>query len=113
MRKPRISIWIELPLLAWLVFLWGALWQDFSAGNLIFGLLIALLIPPAPRLLRMRVKPSLMVDWTAAAEEFSATWFAVLPAVKALGKTVPAAVVVMTAAAGEFGETVKVGTMTP
>jgi multicomponent Na+:H+ antiporter subunit E len=44
MRKPRISIWVELPLLAWLVILWGSLWQDFSPGNLIFGLLIALLI---------------------------------------------------------------------
>jgi multicomponent Na+:H+ antiporter subunit E len=44
MKKPRISIWVELPLLAWLVILWGAVWQDFSPGNLIFGLLIALVI---------------------------------------------------------------------
>ncbi|MFQ4148672.1 Na+/H+ antiporter subunit E [Arthrobacter sp. LAPM80] len=32
----------KLPLLIWLVIVWGALWQDFSAGNLIFGALIAL-----------------------------------------------------------------------
>lgn len=30
----------RLPLLIWLVLVWGALWQDFSAGNLIFGALI-------------------------------------------------------------------------
>ena len=31
-----------LPLLIWLVLVWGALWQDFSAGNLLFGALIAI-----------------------------------------------------------------------
>lgn len=31
----------KLPLLVWLVVVWGALWQDFSAGNLLFGALIA------------------------------------------------------------------------
>jgi multicomponent Na+:H+ antiporter subunit E len=37
-RRP----WQRLPLLIWLVVVWGALWQDFSVGNLAFGLLIAL-----------------------------------------------------------------------
>ncbi|MHA7268617.1 Na+/H+ antiporter subunit E [Arthrobacter sp. HLT1-20] len=32
----------KLPLLVWLVVVWGALWQDFSAGNLLFGALIAI-----------------------------------------------------------------------
>ena len=44
-RKP----WIlkRLPLLVWLVLVWGALWQDFSAGNLLFGALIALAVAQA------------------------------------------------------------------
>lgn len=35
------TLFNRLPLLAWLVVVWGALWQDFSPGNLAFGLLIA------------------------------------------------------------------------
>ena len=41
---PRISLRTELPLLAWLVAVWGALWQDFSPGNLVFGLVLALVV---------------------------------------------------------------------
>ncbi|MCW2133838.1 MULTISPECIES: Na+/H+ antiporter subunit E [Crystallibacter] len=44
MTRSRIPLLVEVPLLVWLVILWGALWQDFSAGNLIFGLLIALAV---------------------------------------------------------------------
>lgn len=44
MRRPRTSLRVELPLLAWLVIVWGALWQDFSPGNLLFGALIALVV---------------------------------------------------------------------
>lgn len=40
----RPSRWHRLPLLIWLVGVWGALWQDFSPGNLVFGLLIALAV---------------------------------------------------------------------
>ncbi|WP_342777868.1 Na+/H+ antiporter subunit E [Sinomonas susongensis] len=40
----RVSLRTELPLLAWLVIVWGALWQDFSVGNLVFGLVLALLV---------------------------------------------------------------------
>ena len=43
-NRPRIPLLKEIPLLIWLVFLWGALWQDFSAGNLIFGAVLAFLV---------------------------------------------------------------------
>ncbi|WOH18264.1 Na+/H+ antiporter subunit E [Paenarthrobacter sp. GOM3] len=42
-RKPN-SFRTELPLLVWLVIVWGALWRDFSPGNLLFGALIAVLV---------------------------------------------------------------------
>ena len=44
MSRRRISLRQELPLLAWLVIVWGALWQDFSPGNLLFGALLALVV---------------------------------------------------------------------
>ncbi|MGA7203308.1 MAG: Na+/H+ antiporter subunit E [Specibacter sp.] len=37
----RSGRWQKLPLIVWLVIVWGALWQDFSLGNLVFGALIA------------------------------------------------------------------------
>ena len=37
----RTGRWQKLPLIIWLIFIWGALWQDFSLGNLVFGALIA------------------------------------------------------------------------
>lgn len=43
MRK-RNTIKQELPLITWLVIVWGALWSDFSPGNLLFGALIAVAI---------------------------------------------------------------------
>jgi multicomponent Na+:H+ antiporter subunit E len=42
--RQRISLRQELPLLVWLVIVWGALWQDFSPGNLLFGALIAVVV---------------------------------------------------------------------
>lgn len=42
MKHPPASLWQELPLIIWLVIVWGALWSDFSPGTLIFGALIAL-----------------------------------------------------------------------
>lgn len=42
--RPRNSLRTELPLLVWLVLVWGALWRDFSPGNLVFGLVLALLV---------------------------------------------------------------------
>lgn len=44
MSRKRISLKQELPLLIWLIVVWAALWRDFSAGNLIFGAILALLI---------------------------------------------------------------------
>lgn len=44
MSRRRISPRQELPLLVWLVVVWGALWQDFSPGNLLFGALLAVVV---------------------------------------------------------------------
>ncbi|MCU1530757.1 MAG: Na+/H+ antiporter subunit [Arthrobacter sp.] len=44
MSRKRVSLRQELPLLVWLVIVWGALWQDFSPGNLLFGALIAVAV---------------------------------------------------------------------
>ncbi|MEZ2390574.1 Na+/H+ antiporter subunit E [bacterium RCC_150] len=44
MSRKRISLRTELPLLVWLVVVWGALWRDFSPGNLAFGALISLIV---------------------------------------------------------------------
>lgn len=44
MSRKRVSLRQELPLLVWLVIVWGALWQDFSPGNLLFGALIAVIV---------------------------------------------------------------------
>ena len=44
MSRRRASLRQELPLLVWLVVVWGALWQDFSPGNLLFGALVAVLV---------------------------------------------------------------------
>ncbi len=43
-RRPKNSLLVELPLLVWLVFVWGALWGDFGPGNLILGAVLALLV---------------------------------------------------------------------
>lgn len=42
--RNRPTLKQEWPLLVFLVLMWGALWQDFSAGNLIFGALLSLLV---------------------------------------------------------------------
>ena len=46
----RATLRQELPLLGWMVVVWGALWQDFAIGNLVFGLLIALVLVKVFRL---------------------------------------------------------------
>lgn len=43
-KRTRPTLKDEWPLLIFLVLMWGALWQDFSAGNLIFGALLALIV---------------------------------------------------------------------
>ncbi|WP_244516922.1 Na+/H+ antiporter subunit E [Arthrobacter alpinus] len=42
--RRKLNFLQKLPLLIWLVVVWGALWQDFSAGNLLFGALIAIAV---------------------------------------------------------------------
>src|SRR5690606_8277542 len=42
--RHRATLKQEWPLLLLLLFVWGALWQDFSLGNMIFGAVIALVI---------------------------------------------------------------------
>ncbi len=44
MTRPKNSLLVELPLLVWLVVVWGALWGDFGPGNLVVGLVLALLV---------------------------------------------------------------------
>ncbi|WP_026549639.1 Na+/H+ antiporter subunit E [Arthrobacter sp. Br18] len=44
MTRQRTPLITELPLVIWLVIVWGALWQDFSAGNLLFGAIIAYVV---------------------------------------------------------------------
>lgn len=48
-------MWIELPLLVWLVLVWGAMWENFSAANLIFGAVLALALVRAFRLPPVRL----------------------------------------------------------
>lgn len=50
LRRRRRRFVVELPLIVGMTLLWGALWIDFSAGNLIFGFLISLGIVSAFRL---------------------------------------------------------------
>ena len=42
MTRPKNSLLVEVPLLVWLVLVWGALWGDFGVGNLVFGALLCL-----------------------------------------------------------------------
>lgn len=41
MTRQHIPLVTELPLVIWLVLVWGALWQDFGPGNLVFGAILA------------------------------------------------------------------------
>ncbi|MFL4475699.1 Na+/H+ antiporter subunit E [Paeniglutamicibacter sp. MACA_103] len=43
-QRQRSTLRQEIPLLLGMTLVWGALWQDFALGNLVFGLLISLLL---------------------------------------------------------------------
>lgn len=43
-QRQRATLRQELPLLVWMVLVWGALWQDFTPGNLVFGLILSLIV---------------------------------------------------------------------
>ncbi|GAA2951049.1 Na+/H+ antiporter subunit E [Glutamicibacter bergerei] len=42
--RHRATFKQEWPLLLLLIFVWGALWQDFSIGNLLFGAILSIII---------------------------------------------------------------------
>ena len=86
-RRSRNSLRAELPLILWLVVVWGALWGDWSIGNLVFGLLLALLVtrlltlPPVRLSGRFNVVHfALFVPtfiWQVAKASFHVSWLAV------------------------------------
>lgn len=77
---PRISLRTELPLLAWLVIVWGALWQDFSPGNLVFGLILALVVtrflylPPVELSGRFNVLHAVRYAFVFVGQLVAASW---------------------------------------
>ncbi|MUN55153.1 Na+/H+ antiporter subunit E [Kocuria koreensis] len=87
--RPKNTLRTELPLIVWLVLVWGALWRDFSVGNLVFGLIIALVIvrifylPPVQLSGRFNVfwAAVLMTKfvWWIAHASFEILWFTVRP----------------------------------
>lgn len=54
-RRAARRAWIELPLIVWLVLVWGALWEDFSPANLVFGLILSVAIVRTFRLPPVRL----------------------------------------------------------
>lgn len=86
MKQPRNPLRIEVPLLAWLVIIWGALWQDFSPGNLLFGAIIALIVtrlfylPPVGLSGRFNVlhavRYAFVFVWHVAVASFELLWLA-------------------------------------
>lgn len=62
--KTRVALhrlWIELPLIIWLVLVWGSLWQNFSPANLVFGLIVSMALVRAFRLPPVRLSGRLDV----------------------------------------------------
>ncbi|GHG57733.1 Na+/H+ antiporter subunit E [Sinomonas cellulolyticus] len=101
MRRPSTTLRTELPLLAWLVIVWGALWQDFSPGNLLFGALIALVVtrvfylPPVELSGRFNVlhavRYAFVFVWHVIVASVQLTWLALAkgPAVRSAVIAVP------------------------
>lgn len=88
LRRPKTPLKIELPLIVFLGFFWMAVWQDFSLGTLIIGVVYATIVvrlfylPPlrgtgrinlfwglvfAVRFLGKMVMASFQVSWIAVA----------------------------------------------
>lgn len=63
--RPRNSLKTEIPLLVWLVLVWGAIWQDFSLGNIVFGAILALVIVNVFYLPPVRLAGRFNVLWAA------------------------------------------------
>lgn len=47
LKRSQSTFRADIPLLLWLVVVWGALWGDWSLGNLAFGLILALIVTRA------------------------------------------------------------------
>ncbi|WP_309080937.1 Na+/H+ antiporter subunit E [Zhihengliuella sp.] len=62
-RQRRRRFVVELPLLVGMMLVWGALWQDYSAGNLIFGLVISMGIVSLFRLPPVKLTGRFNVWW--------------------------------------------------
>lgn len=98
MSRRRISLRQELPLLVWLVIVWGALWQDFSPGNMLFGALIAVLVarlfylPPVELGGRFHVLRAIVFAGIFLAKVVAASWQVLFLAV-ARGPNVVSAIV--------------------
>lgn len=46
-KRSQSTFRADVPLLLWLVVVWGALWGDWSLGNLVFGLILAFIVTRA------------------------------------------------------------------
>lgn len=101
MSRKRISLRQELPLLVWLVLVWGALWQDFSPGNLLFGALLAIAVarlfylPPVELSGRFNIRHAIPFGLTFLGKVVVAS-FQVLGLALARGPKVTNAVVAVT-----------------
>lgn len=86
--QQRTSFAQKLPLLIWLVVVWGALWRDFSVGNLVFGAIIAVAIsqvfylPPVELSGRFNVlRAALFLPWflyKVTVASFEVLWWAMV-----------------------------------
>lgn len=47
LKRSQSTIRADIPLLLWLVIVWGALWGNWSPGNLVFGLILAVVVTRA------------------------------------------------------------------
>lgn len=82
-RRRRSRFLIELPLTLWMVLVWGALWQDFSPGNLVFGFILSLAVVATFKLPPVELSGRFNV------------WHAVLFALRFLWQVVKASIHVM------------------
>lgn len=62
-RAEAHRLLVELPLLVWLLLVWGAIWQDWSPANLIFGLVVAVIVVRSFRLPPVRLSGRFHLGW--------------------------------------------------
>lgn len=83
-RRKRARFMVELPLLVWMVLVWGALWRDFAIGNLVFGFLISLGVVSAFRLPPVELSGRFNV-WRAALFAARFVWDIAVASFQVLG----------------------------